>query len=1072
MKPVGELYQLKAIPEEISSELIPSFSKVIKSWIDNVRETKFADPNYVISITKLTVPLKLFVEKIIENLGLSIIGGSIKRGFGFGKTHTFILLWHIFTSDVYTRLEINIPSNLVRETLVLGLDCTVDRPLAMIVDELRTYSNLKHDITKIKDSRLIMAVSDKLSKYKVEELYDSEKLAKIIAEILSEYRRRGGRPKLLLLIDELGLSLSNKLTVYADRASKGRIDAEEAYVEALSIVNFLDYLYSELTKESLPAVVLWIIAGQDEKSIESLQQTYTNNTVIIDKIKGLIGKLNVIDERYSRGLGGMSMAELTYNPDHAIEIAIYRILEPLKNVDIKSSVNTFIDLMKSKATMLNLIEDFRLIEADLRKYYPLSHGIVVLLRKLMSLNDMPKTEYVRTVIQVVAEVARVALKGDPQGSYVIGLKHLALPFVVQAKLMEISQHDWVELASDLEKTLERLEGDDREAAEIAAKYILAKGVTDRVFALESSDRGDVERYGSTINEIQLEIISSYVDEAKLTKLLDKAASSIELIKVESGRISERDVDGKRFYMPTILKTLYNELAKLIQEESKVLDEKAQIPVYILSKGTIPSLFTITSVKRGDAGILMLDSTKVKYIDTLLSDPTFREAQNKGITLIIIIPPWDLELFREMYEKGSSYDGIAHTIAKRIQDKIEEIGRPLHIIILVPNLSEHKINSLMKKLVVREGTWRFLNLLDEKKRMIESMVKSYIDTIISKRRDLIDFVGKKLEAGIRNKLEKEINDAKDMAQRQLVRLTRDMVQEVISLYGKAVYFNLDATKFDVRDLRAGFQQLERAYDTYDIMEYRITLNMFLDSILEELGYIDDVERVANAIKEYIMKIKEHIMKDVKDEIKVKGIADIENALMGVYGVKPLSSRVVIEALKKLDGEVLEINGIKIKLKFIEEKKLLEAVYEEVKKTKVETKGIEMEDVSKQVSQEVFVRPEDLLYDYAVELPIGFNAEELRSKLEILVNKVELSHLELEFSARDYSLILNVEKPAREVLNDRYVRTFINLISRKEEVEGLRILLKLKFSKGIQRHTLKEILGDYFEATRSSFDKILG
>ena len=1064
MKPVGELYQLKATPEEIRSELIPSFSKVIKSWIDNVRETKFADPNYVIGITKLTDPLKLFVKKIIENLGLSIIGGSIKRGFGFGKTHTFILLWHIFTSDVYTRLEINIPSNLVRETLVLGLDCTVDRPLAMIVDELRTYSNLKHDIAKIKDSRLIMAVSDKLSKYKVEELYDGEKLAKIIAEILSEYRRRGGRPKLLLLIDELGLSLSSKLNVYAERASKGRIDAEEAYVEALSIVNFLDYLYSELTKESLPAVVLWVIADQDEKSIESLQQIYTNNTVIIDKIKGLIDKLNVIDERYSRGLGGMSMAELTYNPDHAIEIAIYRILEPLKNFDIKSLANNFIDLMKSKASMLNLIEDLRLIEVDLRKYYPLSPGIIALLRKLMSFNDTPRTEYVRTIIQVVAEAARVALKEDPQGSYVIGLKHLALPFVVQAKLMDRSELDWIEVTSDIEKTLERLEGDDYEAAGIATKYILAKGVTDRVFALESSDRGDVERYGSTINEIQLEIISSYVNEAKLTKLLDKVASSIELLKVESGRISERDVNGRRFYMPTILKTLYNELAKLIQEESKVLDEKTQIPIYILSKGTIPSLFTIESVKRGDANILISDSTKVKSIDKLLSDPTFREAQNKGITLIIIIPPWDLELFREMYEKGSSYDGIAHTIAKRIQAKIEEISRPLHIIILVPNLSEHKINSLMKKLVVREGTWRFLNLLDEKKRMIESMVKSYIDTIISKRRNLIDFVEKKLEAGIRNKLEKEINDAKDMAQSQLVRLTRDTVQEIISLYGKAVYFNLDATKFDVRDLRAGFQQLEEVYD--DVMKYKTTINMFLDSILEELGYIDNVERVANAIKEYIMK-------KAKTGIKVEGgVADIENALMGVYGVKPLSSRVVIDALKKLDKEILEINGIKIKLKFVKEKKLLEAVYEEVKETEVGTKGIEVEDISKQVSQEVFVRPEDLLYNYAVELPIGFNAEELRSKLETLVNKVELSHLELEFSARDYSLILNVEKPAREVLNDRYVRTFINLISRKEEVEGLRILLKLKFSKGIQRQALKEVLGDYFEATRSSFDKILG
>jgi hypothetical protein len=116
-------------------------------------------------------------------------------------------------------------------------------------------------------------------------------------------------------------------------------------------------------------------------------------------------------------------------------------------------------------------------------------------------------------------------------------------------------------------------------------------------------------------------------------------------------------------------------------------------------------------------------------------------------------------------------------------------------------------------------------------------------------------------------------------------------------------------------------------------------------------------------------------------------------------------------------------------------------------------------------------EDLVDRLAVELPAGFNAEELRSRLEKLVDKVKLSRLELEFKTKGYSLVLNVEKPSKDVFNDRHVKTFINLVSRSEGLEDLRVLLKIELSKPEPRQTLKELLGGYLEATRSSFDRLI-
>ncbi|RLE99143.1 MAG: hypothetical protein DRJ59_08220, partial [Thermoprotei archaeon] len=862
MRPVGELFKPKTSFEVLREELVPSFDSVLEAWLGGPRRTNFADPSYVLEATYLTPPLRVIVERIAERLStFTVVGGPLERGFGFGKTHALIFLWHFFTSDVYKGTGLEVDDAVVRETLVLGMDYSADKPFVKLLRELEAYADPSHPIARIKDPRLVQAASQVIGRYTRQKLYSmtSDELATLLLDVLERYESIGGKPRLLLLIDELGWGLARRLRRYAERRN------EELYRDVNAVVNFLSYLYDRLCGKAIAGVVIWVLAEQDRREINILAMKHKDDEILYGKIKGVIDDLDNIADRYSRGLGGTSIAELSYSSEHALEIARYRMLRTVEGVDLAKLQDEYIGWLGSLAEQLNLGEVFTRHREELKKHYPFSPGLINLMKKLMNPRDAPATEFVRMVIQVASEATKNALSTDPLGTYTIGVKHLSIPGAVQARVMGPFEADWIQATADIEDALSKMEGDERKIAEEAAKYILAKGVTANIIAaLESRDRREIERYGSTVDEVQLEFLSTF-RETEAFQLIEKLNEALEKLRAESARIDEREADGIRYYMPSLFRTIFNRLAAYIIDEKKNVENKALIPIYIKQSGTIPSLFVNLRVtvngRPDDVVVYLTEYRKIKNVETLLSDPAFQEAQSKGKLLLILIPPWDISLFNELYMGESGYEDIVGSIARRLQSAVSagRIKRHLHIAFLVPDLTPAKMKRLLDRLVVYEGTKKFLDFLSRKEEVINERLQEYEETFI-KRRDLLeilrDEVRRRALRELRSKLERDIAEARDYAQRDLVKLSRELVVNVLDLYHNVVYYSLDQASFTTKSIvseEAVKLPSESQYITIpDLSNYASIINKFLSEVVRGLAYESDVMKIARAVLEEYQK----------------------------------------------------------------------------------------------------------------------------------------------------------------------------------------------------------------------------
>ena len=1094
MRPVGQVFKLKTPIDRLKEELVPSFNSVLEDWINNVKRTNFADPNYVLEITCPTPPLKMFIDRISERLDIPVIVGStLERGFGFGKTHALILLWHLFTSDVYRRaygLNINIPENIVRETLVLGIDCSRERPLIKIVEELKAYVNPTHPVTYIKDSYLLGAVSEVLKKYE-RELYtlasDSEKLAELIAEIMEKYRNVGRRPRLLLLVDELGWGLAQRLRVFADKMREGRQqEAERVYYEANAIVNFLSYLYAKLHGKLVAGVIIWVVAEQDREEIEALAIKNKDNEVVYNRIIGLLKDLDVIAERYSRGLSGTSLAELSYSPEHALEIARYRVLKTLEGLELTKLQEDYVAWLEGIARQLNLVEIFMRYKEELKRFYPFSLGLIHLLKKVMNVNDTPATEFVRTVIGIAGEAAQNALYRDPEGSYTIGVKHLSIPGVAQTKLMREFEGDWASAIGDLELALNKVGREEREAAELAAKYILAKGVTANILTvLESRERRDLERYGSTLEELQLEVIESF-PESKALQTIERLGEALEKLRAESARIDEREVGEKRYYLPSLFRTVYNKLATYIHEERKNLENKSYIPVYIRQTGAIPSLFVNLRVavdrRSDDVAISLLEYGKLRDVELLLSDPAFREAQSKGKLLLVVVPPWDTELFKDLYVLKRSYESIVSEVSERLQNVVDQgkIRRPLHIIVLIPDLSETKMNSVLDKVVVYEGTKKFLNYLSEKEVVLNDRLREY-EGVLVKRKDLLGILSEEVRMRhlreLRSRIEREIQEARSFAQAQLVKLSRDIAVDVLQLYRKVIYYSLDAKRFVAKDVVIGeeavkgAERLADAVKTSDLRNYAAIVNRFLVDVIKGLAYESNAMNIVSTL---IKSYREDFEKSpLREYDRIEEI--VENAMLGTYGVKPLSINVVRDAIKHLNNQMIELDDKDVVIVVNESSGIIE-FHVKPKKVLKEAREEPSETVTVEIPPTESVKPERTIQQALLELPSGFNVEDVRQKLTALINLLkelgaEITSLELKLDTETFSLQLALRKLMPEMLGDSNVKALMNLLSRLSKSENKSVSMDIHLSKPVAESNVKSLLGEYLKARRSSFDKYL-
>lgn len=1074
MRPIGELFRLKIPLEALKEELVPSFDSVLEAWLGGPRRTSFANPDYVLEVTYPTPPLKLFVGRIAERLGIfNVVGGPLERGFGFGKTHALILLWHLFTTDVYRRAGLGVSENVARETLVLGMDYSADKPFSKLLRELEAYADPSHPIARFKDPRLVQAVSRIIAKHSRQKLYSmtSDELAGLLLEVLEEYERLGGSPRLLLLIDELGWGLARRLRRYAE----GR--DEEVYRDVNVAVNFLSYLYDRLHGRAIAGVVIWVLAEQDRREINVLAMKHRDDEILHGKIKGVIDDLDNIAERYSRGLAGTSMAELSYSHEHALEIARFRILKTVEGEELSKLQDEYARWLGSLAKQLNLGDVFARHKEGLNRHYPFSLGLINLMKKLMSLSDAPATEFVRTVIQVAGEAAKNALSVDPEGTYTIGVKHLSMSGAIQAKVMGIFEGDWIQTASDVESALSKMEGDERRVAEIAAKYILAKGVTANVIAaLESGDRREVERYGSTADEIQLELLSTLREDEAL-QLVEKLGGALERLRAESARMDEREVEGVRYYIPSIIRTIFNKLAAYVIDERKNVENAQLIPIYIKQSGTIPSLFTNLRIsvggRAGDVVACLMEYRKVRDVDALLSDPAFQEAQSGGKLLLVLIPPWDMNLFSELYGEGSGYENVVEGIARRLQSALSagKVRRHLHILVLVPDLSSAKVRRLLDKLVVYEGTKKFLDYLSREEDVISERLQEYEDTFI-KRRDLLEMLESEARRRslreLKGRLERELAEARDYAQRDLVKLSRDLVISVLELYRGVVYYSLDQNSFAMKSIASGREvELPREGEYIaipDLSMYASIVNKFLSDVISGLAYESDSIRMARAVLDaYRREFEKGVVRetDRMDEI-------LENVMLGTYGVKPLSLGVAEDAIRHLRGQSIELEDKIVKIDIDERERLIKFGVEVKRRVEEIPQPPAREEVMP--GREEAAKQEVERHGAAfLELTPGFDAEDVRMRLTSLLQQYGASSIDLTLDVDEAAVSLTIRKPTVEVL-ERY-KVMLNLLSRLSKDKGRVVHLKAQLARPLTTEELAKVFGDYFRPRRSAFDRFL-
>jgi hypothetical protein len=1081
-RPVGEVFQLKVSPESLRSELVPSFDQVLDAWEKQVL-TGYGNPSYVFEVTYFTEPLKLFIKKVADYLATpGVFGGSLEHGFGFGKTHSLIVLWHLFTSDnqAWSQVPVQDKEQLVKETLVLGFDFSQKRPFSRIISQLRVYARPEHPANRVKDPNLTSAVAQVLASWEHNRgplvQVGASDLAILLREILERYKDLGGKPKLLILIDELGFGAVDRFKRFGDAISAGDTRAAfESFSEVNSVFGLLGYLYSELSKARCPAVVIWVFAEQDRREIQALLQKYHDLEDFINKVNGLMEELMVTSERYSRGTGGLSSLEFSYSPEHALEITLHRVFKAVG--DKETAAEALHSYLTDATRKLNILEVFEKYQERQRRFYPFSPGMVSLLMKLMNHFDVPRTEYVRTAIQVASVAAEKALKVDAVSAFAVGVKHLNLPLASQAELMGELVNEWIQAVSDIEMALREVSSDIQDSASLAAKYLLAKGVTANVNVLLGlGERREAERYGSSIEELQLEILVTYLPERAFL-LLDRLNDAMEELKMRSSRVDERDMDGKKLYFPSFYRTVYSALASFVIDEKKKLQSPSNIPIY-LRQSFVPGLFSNLRVlvDNREVSVAFIDYSKIESIDSLVSDQSFRNSQRDGKLLLVLVPPWDVLLFSELVEKRKSYSDLVKGIADELHDAFSNgrIEKPLHVVVLVPDLPRLGLGGVLDKLATLQGTNRFIEYLTKMREEIYNrVVQEYESVLIKRQVTLSDELKKRHEALLRSKALRDVEDAINLAQRQLVRLSREVVAGILSLYSSVIYYSLDNQRFLSSPLASeGGKELE-SIEGENLGElttrYTSIVNGYLADVVKRLGYKTNPGDVLQAV---LMGLKKDAEEDqLPSFVNKKDL--VSNIMLGAYGVKPINEDVAEEATKLLNNQALELDDKQVMITLDESTSRV--VFSVRSKVKATAELVEVGEVSTIVQP---IRPQTAtaippgevmatLQEVALQLPLGFNADDVTSRLVALSNVTEGSLVLVSFSLDTelYALTFELKHASPEKLQKSDVKTLLNLLSRLSSSAGKTVLLKLNLGRQLTEEKVKEVLGDYYRVFRS-------
>jgi len=161
-------------------------------------------------------------------------------------------------------------------------------------------------------------------------------------------------------------------------------------------------------------------------------------------------------------------------------------------------------------------------------------------------------------------------------------------------------------------------------------------------------------------------------------------------------------------------------------------------------------------------------------------------------------------------------------------------------------------------------------------------------------------------------------------------------------------------------------------------------MFFKRVTESTGFTWQPDIIADAIyKHYKIEIESGV---IRKQDRINEI--VENALLGTYEIKPLSSNVVQEAINKLNGKVVEVENKKITLKVDEKTGRIIFKEEEIKPPEIIEKG-PTEITTEEITPIKPVAPptEKTLSEVIIEVDQNFNYEDFKQKLTHFIKPTE-------------------------------------------------------------------------------------
>jgi hypothetical protein len=342
--------------------------------------------------------------------------------------------------------------------------------------------------------------------------------------------------------------------------------------------------------------------------------------------------------------------------------------------------------------------------------------------------------------------------------------------------------------------------------------------------------------------------------------------------------------------------------------------------------------------------------------------------------------------------------------------------------------------------------------------------------------------KKLEIGLRNSIERQIKDARSSAQKELIKLTRKIATSVVELYEDVIFYSIQSQNFMAQSLAKLFGELSGEASKLEesgkssLADYSLIMNAFFKRVVESAGFVWDPAVVAEGIyKQYKTEVENGV---IRKQDRINEI--VENAILGTYDIKPLSSKVAREAIVELHGRTIEVENKIITINVDEKAGHIVFEVKEIKPPETIKEEIAAVEKPPEIPSEVIIPPkeekppaivEKTLSEVITEIDQNFNYEEFRQRLDSLYRAYGslISSIKLEASGNllkaSFNFLGSGHSTNTIITVGRFLRQVSNIYKATPSIE-------IKFTNPLPEEKIQEILGAFFtKKVRRSWDRLL-